>query len=165
MDLNAPTSELTDGGGRHRLRAVIVVIAVAAILATVGGVAWSRSGGSGGDDESTLSDQAGTPVTNAVWSVGDQLHDGGVQFTVAGAVATNLAPTLHGVAYGIENGDVIYQPTGGASVTIGHRASTSPAADPTSGLVAWFETTGSRLRRSPQRPTPRDAVAVRRWCR
>jgi hypothetical protein len=83
-------------------------------------------------------------VEDAVWFANGEIHDGSQSYPVPDRLTTDLAPTLHGVAYGVRGATVVYQPTAGSSTVIGRHSHLGPVADPTSDLVAWFERKGEQ---------------------
>jgi hypothetical protein len=127
----------------RRVRVAASLGLTAAVAAgVVVGLAGLRDRDSSRDPTSPRPDTQVTVVRDAVWGDGGFIHDGRAKHLIVGALTTNLAPSLDGVAYGVRGGDIIYQPTKGESVRIAQHAPLGPAADPTSGLIAWFEDVG-----------------------
>ena len=124
--------------------AVSLGLAAAVAAVVVVGLAAIRDRDTSRDPTAPRPDTQVTVVRDAVWADGGFIHDGGAKHLIVGALTTNLAPNLDGVAYGVRGGGIVYQPTKGESVRIAQHAPLGPAADPTSGLVAWFEDVGGR---------------------
>lgn len=128
-----------------RIRAGVTVGLAAAVTAAViigAGVVRDNQGAPQPANPSPTKGSGTSAVAGAVWYADGVLHDGTHDYSIAGTITSNLAPTSTGVAYGVDGGDVMYQPRTGDAYRIGQHALLGPVADPTSSLVAWFEGTG-----------------------
>lgn len=81
----------------------------------------------------------------AVWYADGVLHDGRGAVRVAGTLDTNLAVVAHGVLYGDDSGQVVYQHQDGSTAVIGDHAPLGPSGDPSSDVVVWFENKAGKV--------------------
>lgn len=112
------------------------------IVVAVGGVSLGLAAVLTGSHDSgpAQSPEVIGPISNSIaWASEQTIHVGNRTTSTPEPVTSNLGLTSEGIVYGIANGDIIYQTLSGSTVTIGRNAPFGPAANPTSGLVAWFE--------------------------
>lgn len=144
-----PAGIRSRGRSRQRRRSLVGIGAAAALLAVVSTAVWyvadqgdgpSPADPSPGTASSTVSGQVS--AEGAIWYAEGVLHDDQRSFSITGKLATNLAVVEHGVLYGDDSGNVVYQRQDGSAAIIGRNAPLGPSGDPTSDVAVWFEKRG-----------------------
>lgn len=128
-----------------RLRGGVAIGLAAAVTAAVllgAGQLRDHLDGSDPADATPRPSSVAAVVPGAVWYADGVLHDGSHTYSIDGDVTSDLAPTSSGVAYGVGDAEIWFQPRSGGAYRLADDAPLGPAADPTSGLVAWFEGQG-----------------------